>query len=211
MVCQNMIRSCNPEDQKHLTRWTTLYRTWASHSEWLAACFIYWLRISLCNSWLFPFLLSSRRLEEQVMTFLILRLSPAEAIKIRASSSKLVRTLIIPPRIFPALTENRVWGSCRLPSWGAGATTGHQWGLSAWLWGMKRHFRVTPLLGMPQGAAGSSSEERLWTHVYRVHVWEANCPNAKACFQWLLGSFPKFTFGLEWQGWEGGSEMGFRL
>lgn len=75
-------------------------------------------KMSLRNSRPFPFLLSSRRLEEQVMTFLILRLSPAEAIKITASSSKSVRSLIIPPRIFPALTGSRVWRSCRLSTVG---------------------------------------------------------------------------------------------
>lgn len=45
------------------------------------------------------------------------RLSPAETIKITTSSSKRVRSLIIPQGIFPALTGKRVWGSSHCKDW----------------------------------------------------------------------------------------------
>lgn len=111
VVCQNMIRSCNPEGENHLTPSDNSVEKLAIHSAWLRSPFPYQLNISLCNSWPFPLLLLSWSLQEQVMTFLTRRLSPAETIKITTSSSKRVRSLIIPQGIFPALTGKRVGGA----------------------------------------------------------------------------------------------------
>lgn len=157
VVCQNMI--IGPITLRTRSPWPAgqlCTRSGLATPERQGGCFIYWLQISLCNSWPFPFLLSSRRLEEQVTTFLILRLSPAEAIKITASSSKPVRSLIIPPRIFPALTGSRVRGSSRLSSWGAGARTGHceDWvpGFGGWKGTSEWHL-CWGSLKAPRGAA----------------------------------------------------------
>lgn len=53
-------------------------------------------------------------------------------------------------------------------------------------------------------SAGDASRRRreqlqgeIVNRVWGVRPWEANCAKKNAGFQWLLGSFPKFTFGLE--------------
>lgn len=121
--------------------WTTLWRNWQStQCGCEVTSLIDWTSLSLCNSWPFPFLLSSWSLQEQVMTFLIQRLSPAETIKITTSSSKRVRSLIIPQGIFPALIGKRVGGSGHCKDW----------------------LRVRPLL---EGWKGTSEWQLCWGHL----------------------------------------------
>lgn len=85
-VCRSMIRSCNPEGENHLTPLVNSVQeivnplSVAGKLLHLSAS-----NLSFCNSWLLPFLLSSRRLGERVTTFLVHRLRPEEAMKITAA------------------------------------------------------------------------------------------------------------------------------